>query len=64
MKYLGIGILLTLLAGCSGHLEEPAFSFGKKCAVTDKGQVNYSYIWIYNKADGLKADKETCEIIE
>ena len=53
-----------MLAGCSGHLEEPRASFGKKCAVTDKGQVNYSYIWFYNKADGLKADKETCEIIK
>ncbi len=64
MKYLGLGILLTMLAGCSGHLEEPAVSFGKKCAVTEDGQVNYSYVWLYNKEDGLKANKANCELIE
>ena len=53
-----------MLAGCSGHLEEPAVSFGKKCAVTEDGQVNYSYVWLYNKEDGLKANKANCELIE
>ena len=53
-----------MLAGCSGHLKEPAVSFGKKCAVTEDGQVNYSYVWLYNKEDGLKANKANCELIE
>jgi|TARA_B110000444_G_scaffold61192_1_gene57213 hypothetical protein len=54
---------LLLLAGCSVP-KSPALSFGKKCSVSDGGQIAYSYLWIYNKSEGLEADKETCEQLQ
>ena len=61
-------ILLVLVAlfvvGCSGHIKEPAVSFGKKCAVTENGQVSYSYVWLYDKKEGLKANKEEFKKID
>ena len=54
---------LLLLAGCSVP-KSPALSFGKKCSVSDGGQIAYSYLWICNKSEGLEADKETCEQLQ
>lgn len=58
-------IALIFLAGCSVGSkvipDQPRLSFGKKCADTGEGHVAYSYLWIYGKEEGLKADKETCE---
>jgi uncharacterized lipoprotein YajG len=54
---------LVLLAGCSIP-KSPAISLGKKCSVSENGQIAYSYLWIYNKSEGLEANKETCEQLE
>lgn len=58
--------LLTLMfvTACSGHLDKPQVAFGKKCAVTKDGQINYSYVWLYSKDEGLNANKETCKQLE
>lgn len=52
------------MTACSGHIKYPQLSFGKKCAETNKDQIAYSYVWIYDKDVGLKADKETCDKIK
>ena len=56
-------ILLTsvfLLSACS--VTNDAVTVGKKCVV--KGErVYYSYVWFYNKTQGLKADEQQCEEI-
>ena len=54
------GLLLT---ACSGAIKEPRLSFGKKCSVTENGQVAYSYVWLYDKKEGLSANKKECEKI-
>jgi|TARA_B100000282_G_C31711453_1_gene481311 hypothetical protein len=54
---------LVLLSACSGHLKSPAVSFGKKCSETENGQIAYSYVWLYDKEQGLEAKKDTCEKI-
>ena len=43
--------------------KNPKVSFGKKC-VDKQDSVVYSYVWLYNKKDGLQANKETCNQIE
>lgn len=58
---IALGLLMT---ACSGHIKYPQLSFGKKCAETNKDQIAYSYVWIYDKDVGLKADKETCDKIK
>jgi len=61
MKKLVLILVSTLiLSGCSLP-KNPSLSFGKKCSVSEKGQVSYSYVWIYDKTIGLDADKEQCE---
>ena len=52
-----LGIFIT---ACS--VKEPRLSFGKKCVEKDN-QVVYSYVWVYDKKSGLKADKITCELL-
>jgi len=52
-----LGIFIT---ACS--VKEPRLSFGKKCVEKDN-QVVYSYVWVYDKKLGLKADKITCELL-
>ena len=54
--------MALLLVGCSIP-KNPKLSFGKKC-VDKQENVVYSYIWLYNKNDGLQADKETCNLIK
>jgi nitrate reductase beta subunit len=44
-------------------LKSPAVSFGKKCSETENGQIAYSYVWLYDKEQGLEANKDTCEKI-
>ena len=55
-----LGLLMT---ACSGHIKTPALSFGKKCAETNDGQIAYSYVWLYDKNTGLKANEKHCEKI-
>lgn len=62
---ISFGIIIAmalLLVGCSIP-KNPKLSFGKKC-VDKQENVVYSYIWLYNKNDGLQADKETCNLIK
>jgi len=59
-------IILVILLGlfvtaCS--IKEPRLSFGKKC-VDKENQIVYSYVRLYDKKVGLKADNITCELIE
>ena len=46
------------IVGCSQIPKEPAISFGKKCDVTEDGTLISSSVWIYSKAEGLKASEE------
>ena len=55
-------VVSLLIAGCSIP-KNPKLSFGKKC-VDKQENVVYSYVWLYNKEDGLQANKETCNQIE
>ena len=62
---ISFGIIIAmalLLVGCSIP-KNPKLSFGKKC-IDKQENVVYSYIWLYNKNDGLQADKETCNLIK
>ena len=49
-----VGLLIIVR---SGHIKTPALSFGKKCAETNDGQMTYSYVWLYDKDIGLKAQR-------
>jgi len=55
-------VVSLMIAGCSIP-KNPKVSFGKKC-VDKQDSVVYSYVWLYNKKDGLQANKETCNQIE
>ena len=55
-------VVSLLIAGCSIP-KNPKVSFGKKC-VDKQENVVYSYVWLYNKEDGLQANKETCNLIK
>lgn len=55
-------VMALLLVGCSIP-KNPKLSFGKKC-VDKQENVVYSYVWLYNKEDGLQANKETCNLIK
>ena len=61
MKNIIIMLTTLLLVGC-GSIENPKLSFGKKCTM-DAHQVVYSYLWIYDKEQGLDANKENCAFI-
>ena len=50
----------VLLTACS--VKNPTLSYGKKCVI-DGDQVVYSYVWLFNSEDGLKATKEQCKQI-
>jgi len=63
-KVVLIGITALLLTACSGVIKEPRLSFGKKCSITENGQVAYSYVWLYDKKEGLNANKKECEKIK
>ena len=50
----------VLLTACS--VKNPALDLGKKCLVKEN-QVVYSYVWVFDSEQGLKATKEQCEQI-
>ena len=50
-----------MLSACSIP-SNPSLSFGKKCSVS-KGQITYSYVWLYDKETGLPASVEQCEAL-
>ncbi len=55
-------MLATLfLVGCA-NIENPKLSWGKKCTM-NAHEVVYSYLWIYDKEQGLDANKENCAFI-
>ena len=47
----------VLLTACS--VKNPALNLGKKCLVKEN-QVVYSYVWLFDSEQGLKATKEQC----
>ena len=47
----------VLLTACS--VKNPALNLGKKCLVKED-QVVYSYVWLFDSEQGLKATKEQC----
>tara|TARA_B100001996_G_scaffold17245_2_gene14213 strand:- start:1665 stop:1835 length:171 start_codon:yes stop_codon:yes gene_type:complete len=53
---------MFMLSACSIP-KNPSISFGKKCQV-GKGQITYSYVWMYDKEEGLNANEKDCELIE
>jgi len=56
-------LLLTTAILISACVKEPRLSFGKKCTVKDD-KIIYSYLWVYEKSNGLPADAITCELID
>ena len=54
-----IATLGLFMTACSGHIETPALSFGKKCHV-DGDNITYSYVWLFDKDMGLKASEAQC----
>ena len=61
MKNIGI-ILTALLLTTACSVKNPKLSFGKKC--TEQGdEVVYSYVWVYNKEQGLDANTKNCSLI-
>jgi len=63
-KVILLFIATIILASCSMIPENPRLSFGKKCSMTEDKQIAYSWIWVYNKEQGLDANKETCKELE
>ena len=49
-----IYLVLALLFALS------ACSVGKKCAVTDEGNVIYSYVWFFENGKPAEIDKMNC----
>ena len=61
MKILLVILFATvLLTACS--VKNPALNLGKKCLVKED-QVVYSYVWLFDSEQGLKATKEQCNQI-
>ena len=61
MKNIGI-ILTALLLTTACSVKNPKLSFGKKCTVQGY-EVVYSYVWVYNKNQGLEANEDNCSLI-
>ena len=55
-------LFVLSLSACSIP-KEPRLAFGKKC-VENNSDIVYSYDWLYNKGNGLEANKQTCKLIE
>ena len=61
MKKLVVILFATvLLTACS--VKNPALNLGKKCLVKEN-QVVYSYVWLFDSEQGLKATEEQCNQI-
>ena len=56
-KLVVILFATALLTACS--VKNPALNLGKKCVI-DGDQVVYSYVWLFDSEQGLKATKEQC----
>lgn len=63
MKHLALILTALFLVSCTAIPSSPKVSFGKKCVVTGD-KVTYSYIWIYDKNEGLPADEVACDLLE
>ena len=61
MKNIIIILTTLLLVGCA-NIDNPKVVFGKKCTM-DAHQVVYSYVWVYDKTQGLDANAENCAFI-
>ena len=59
-KLVVILFATVLLTACS--VKNPALNLGKKCLVKED-QVVYSYVWLFDSTQGLKATKEQCDQI-
>ena len=59
-KLVVILFATVLLTACS--VKNPALNLGKKCLVKED-QVVYSYVWVFDSEQGLKATKEQCKQI-
>ena len=59
-KMVVILFATVLLTACS--VKNPALNLGKKCLVKEN-QVVYSYVWLFDSKQGLKATKEQCDQI-
>jgi len=58
MKTTIVIALSLLLTGCAIP-SNPKLSFGKKCHVADDN-ITYSYVWLFDKKEGLKATEAQC----
>ena len=54
---LSILFSIVFLTACS--VKNPALNLGKKCLVKED-QVVYSYVWLFDSEQGLRATKEQC----
>ena len=59
-KLVVILFATVLLTACS--VKNPALNLGKKCLVKEN-QVVYSYVWLFDSEQGLKATEEQCNQI-
>jgi len=59
MKNLMITFLMSLLLTGCAIPSNPKLSFGKKCHVTGDN-ITYSYVWLYDKKEGLEATEVQC----
>jgi hypothetical protein len=50
-----------LLVGCAVP-KNPTLAWGKKCTVNGE-QVVWSHLWVYDREEGLDANKENCKLI-
>ena len=61
MKNIVIMLATLFLVGCA-NIENPKLSWGKKCTM-NAHEVVYSYLWVYDKTQGLDANEENCAFI-
>lgn len=63
MKTLYILILASLFALSACSTKNPRVELGMKCLEKDE-TIIYSYVWVYDKNEGLYANEKTCEKIK
>ena len=61
-KLLVLFSMLVLISLTACSIKEPRLSIGKKC-VEKNDSIVYSYLWLFDKQNGLEANKETCKNI-
>ena len=62
-NWLVLLLMLFLISLTACSIKEPRLSLGKKC-VEKNDSVVYSYLWVYDKQNGLDANKDTCKKIK